>query len=107
VARAAGGAQGTVGDGPTDGAVAEPLEIVQALWAAKGYPVRREGWSVEVKDPGFTLRFVAGVNGCAEMRATMTDATDTTDDKLEGGFGQGPLNHAAQCATVDDPYWSH
>ncbi|MFE5586033.1 hypothetical protein [Kitasatospora sp. NPDC056531] len=85
----------------------EPLEIVQALWAAKGYPVRREGWSVEVKDPGFTLWFVVGVNGCAEMRATMTDVTDTTDDKLEGGFGQGPLNYAAQCATVDDPYWSH
>ncbi|MER7581922.1 hypothetical protein [Kitasatospora sp. NPDC097691] len=85
----------------------EPLDIVYALWAAKGYQVRREGWSVEVKGSGFTLWFVVGVNGCAEVRATLTDVTDVSDDQLLHGFAQGPQDYAAPCATVDDPYWSH
>ncbi|MER7770449.1 hypothetical protein [Kitasatospora sp. NPDC096140] len=85
----------------------EPLDIVQALWTAKGYPARREGYSVEVKGSDFTLWFVVGVNGCAEVRATLTNVTDMSDDQWHGGFGQGPLDYAAPCATVDDPYWSH
>ncbi|WP_030232946.1 hypothetical protein [Streptomyces sp. NRRL S-350] len=86
---------------------AEQLDIVQALWAAKGYPVRREGWSLGVKGSGFELWFVSDGSGCAELQVSMFNVTDTSDDKFQGGFGQGPLNYAAPCATVDDPYWSH
>lgn len=85
----------------------EPLDIVQALWAAKGYPVHREGWAVEVNSSELSLWFVVGVNGCAELRATLSDVKDTSDNNMEGGFGQGPLDYAASCASVDDPYWSH
>ncbi|MFE6054440.1 hypothetical protein ACFQ6N_27110 [Kitasatospora sp. NPDC056446] len=85
----------------------EPLDIVRALWTAKGYSVDRNKGSVEVRGSDFTLWFVVGVNGCAEVRATRTNVTDISDDNWHGGFGQGPLDYAAQCATVDDPYWSH
>ncbi|MBP0453840.1 hypothetical protein J5Y04_30500 [Kitasatospora sp. RG8] len=85
---------------------AEPLDIVQALWAAKGYSVRREGWSLEVRGSGFKLWFVSDVSGCAELQVSVFNVTDISGDNGEGGFGQGPLDYAAQCATVDDPYWS-
>lgn len=85
----------------------EPLDVVQTLWTGKGYSVDRYKGAVEVKGSGFTLWFAVGVNGCAEVRATLTNVTDTSDDKGNGGFGRGPLAYAAQCATVDDPYWSH
>ncbi|MGA5823204.1 hypothetical protein ACPC54_35740 [Kitasatospora sp. NPDC094028] len=62
---------------------------------------------MEMKGSGFTPWFAVGVNGCAEIRATMTDATDTSDDKREGGFGQKPQDHPAQCTTPNDPYRSH
>ncbi|MEU6970426.1 hypothetical protein AB0A71_22340 [Kitasatospora aureofaciens] len=85
----------------------EPLDLVQALWTGKGYPVERNEGAVEVRGSGFTLWFAVGVNGCATVRATLTDVTDTTDNNGNGGFLRGPLNYADQCATVDDPYWSH
>ncbi|MEV7600729.1 hypothetical protein AB0O91_25495 [Kitasatospora sp. NPDC089797] len=89
------------------GREAEPLDTVQALWAAKGYPVRREGRSLEVKDSGFGLWFVSDANGCAEVQVSVFNVTDISGENGKGGFGQGPLDYAAQCATVDDPYWSH
>ncbi|MEU8924362.1 hypothetical protein AB0D10_26045 [Kitasatospora sp. NPDC048545] len=85
----------------------EPLDIVQALWTGKGYSVERYKGAVEVKGSDFTLRFVSGVNGCAEVQASLLNVADISDDKGHGGFGQGPLDYAAPCATVDDPYWSH
>ncbi|GAB7185274.1 hypothetical protein ATKI12_5105 [Kitasatospora sp. Ki12] len=85
----------------------EPLDTVQALWRGKGYAVDRNKGSVEVRAQGFGLWFAVGVNGCAEVRATLTDVTDTTDSNGNGGFVRGPLNYAADCATVDEPYWSH
>ncbi|MGW4890914.1 hypothetical protein ACWEQL_01395 [Kitasatospora sp. NPDC004240] len=91
----------------TSGRDQEPLDIVQALWTGKGYPVARNKGSVEVKGQGFTLWFAVGVNGCAEVWASVFNVTDIGDDNRHGGFGQGPPDHSAQCATADDPYWSH
>ncbi|MFE5582480.1 hypothetical protein [Kitasatospora sp. NPDC056531] len=87
--------------------IQEPLDIIQALWTGKGYSVDRHKGSVEVKGSGFTLWFTVGVEGCAKVRATVADVTDISNPDGTGGFGQGPLDYAAQCATVDDPYWSH
>ncbi|TQF04406.1 hypothetical protein E6W39_22000 [Kitasatospora acidiphila] len=85
----------------------EALDIVRALWSAKGYAVQTEGWSVKVDGSGFTLRFIVDGEGCADVEATISDVTDTSDNNMEGGFAQGPQNYAASCAIFDDPYWSH
>ncbi|HJD84560.1 hypothetical protein ABZX88_03065 [Kitasatospora aureofaciens] len=84
----------------------EPLDTVQALWTGKGYSVDRGKGAVQVKGSEVELWFAVGVNGCADLQVSVANVTDISDDK-GNGFGQGPLDYAAQCATVDDPYWSH
>ncbi|MFB7616572.1 hypothetical protein [Kitasatospora sp. NPDC056181] len=85
----------------------EPLDVVQALWSGKGYSVRREGGSVEVNGSRFSLRFDVDVNGCARLEASVFDVVDTTGPDGYGGFTQGPKDSYKECATIDDPYWSH
>ncbi|MGW3231498.1 hypothetical protein [Kitasatospora sp. NPDC001095] len=85
----------------------EPLDVVQALWTGKGYSVERNKGSVEVKGSGFSLRFVSGVEGCAEVWASVFNVTDIGDREWIDRFGPGGQAYAATCATVDDPYWSH
>ncbi|MFJ9441540.1 hypothetical protein ACIRRH_06655 [Kitasatospora sp. NPDC101235] len=88
----------------------ETLDKVQAVWAGKGYAVTRTWYSLEVKEdrnPRFSLRFSVEQGGCARFAASQYDVKDTTGPDGSGGFAQGPKDSAGQCATVDDPYWSH
>lgn len=94
----------------SDGRRGEALDKVQALWVGKGYAVTRTWYSLEVKkdrNPRFNLRFSVEQDGCARLANSQYDVKDTTDHDGSGGFTQGPKDSAGQCATVDDPYWSH
>ncbi|MFE5582479.1 hypothetical protein [Kitasatospora sp. NPDC056531] len=86
----------------------ERLDEVQKLWTAKGYVVRREQRLLEVKDSQQHLQFLMGADGCAELHVSVVDVADSTEPDGSGGFAQGPPESIkAECATVDDPYWSH
>ncbi|MET8630315.1 hypothetical protein ABZW30_42540 [Kitasatospora sp. NPDC004669] len=86
----------------------EQLDAVQRLWTAKGYGVRREQRLLEVKDSRQHLQFLMRADGCAELHVSVSDVADSTEPDGSGGFTQGPReSRESECATVDDPYWSH
>jgi hypothetical protein len=90
------------------GKQSERLDAVSALWAERGYQVRRESRLLDVRTEERRLTVLIGADGCVEVGVSLFNVADPTAPDGSGQvFGQGPDGGKADCASADDPYWSH
>ncbi|MFE2914521.1 hypothetical protein [Kitasatospora indigofera] len=87
----------------------ERLDAVSALWAGRGYQVTRESRLLDVRTEERHLTVLIGTDGCVEVGVSLFDVADPTAPDGSGQvFGQGPDDRGrTDCASADDPYWSH